>query len=126
MSDHLERVTAYLRAVESYGDDEEGNVIASEANRDGGPDDPGYLPLTRDDLRALVVDAQQLRAQGTEYGIRADFTDTTSAEFTVADNLDDALEALAEFDAKHGHRVVSRELVQRPVGDWRKVGGEHV
>lgn len=61
--DHVERLTAYLRAVESYGDDEEGNVIASEANRDGGPDDPGYLPLTRDDLRAALDELTQMRSQ---------------------------------------------------------------
>lgn len=61
--DHVERVEAFLRAVESYGDDEEGNVIASEYNRDGTPDDLGYLPLTRDDLRATLDELTQLRAQ---------------------------------------------------------------
>lgn len=77
--------------------------------------------LRADDLLALLADTKQLCAQGPEYGIRADFIDTTSAEFTVAETLDEALEALDEFDAKYGHRVLSRELVKRPVGSWEKV-----
>lgn len=85
----------------------------------GGNADMPYLFVS--DLRELLAEREQLR---DEYGIRADFTDTTSAEGAVADNLGDALRALDEFDAKHGDRVVNRELVQRPVGDWRKVGGD--
>lgn len=123
MSDYLERVEAYLRAVESYGDDEEGNVIASECNRDGGSDDPGYLPLTRDDLRALVADAQQLRAQGTEYGVRAVFTSTREVEIVIGDDRDEAEARAAELAARAD--VVSAEAFWRPVGEWRKVGGEH-
>lgn len=121
MSDHLERVTAYLDALDSLGDvgpeyiDPE--IIAGAPTHDA-----PYL--SGSDLRALVADAKQLRAQGTEYGIRADFIDTTSGEFTVADNLDDALRALDEFDAKYGGRVLGRALVQRQVGGWQKVGGE--
>ena len=85
----------------------------------GGNADMPYLFVS--DLRTLVADAKQLRAQGTEYGIRADWINTLSSEGPVAETLGDALKRLDEFDAMHGHRVVSRELVVRPVGVWRKV-----
>lgn len=89
------------------------------------------------DVRAVLDNREQWRnlalSRGTEreqlrpeFGVRADFLDTTTAEFTVADNLGDALRALDEFDARHGDKVLSRELVERPVGEWRKVGGESV
>jgi Asp-tRNA(Asn)/Glu-tRNA(Gln) amidotransferase B subunit len=64
------------------------------------------------------AEAEKLR---TEYGARVTYADTLTAEGPIADTLDEALEALADFDAKGHANVVSRELVQRPVGDWREV-----
>lgn len=73
---------------------------------------------------ALTLHDQRAEQRGQlrpEYGIRATYTSTLSSEGPVAETLGDALKRLDEFDAMHGHRVVSRELVVRPVGDWRKV-----
>lgn len=120
MSDHLERVEAFLDLREKYEQtpgirlDSPIGVVATLWD-----DDRNNLDTA--DLRALLADAKQLRAQGTEYGIDATFASTRSATFTVADTLGDALKALEEFDAKRGD-VVCRQLVERPVGEWRKVG----
>lgn len=93
----------------------------------------GSVPLAsfesaRNHLAAVVAEHQavldELEPLRDEFGIRATFTDTTSAEFTVAADLADALRALDEFDARHGGRVVSRTLIKRPVGDWREIGDE--
>jgi hypothetical protein len=77
---------------------------------------------------ALPLHAQQIRAEqpplSPEYGIRAEFISGPDLEVTVAETLGNALAALDEFDAKYGDAVVSRELIERPVGNWRKVGGD--
>lgn len=70
------------------------------------------------DLRAVLAELKQLRP---EYGIRADWINTLSSEGPVAETLGDALKRLDEFDAMHGDRVVSRELVVRSVSGWREL-----
>lgn len=83
------------------------------------------LEMVRNDLAELVGEygaaLDELRALATEYGIDATFASTRSVTFTVADTLGDALKALEEFDAKR-RDVACRQLVERPVGEWRKVG----
>lgn len=122
MSDHLERVTAFVEAWESHDADHNcrsGYIMPPKPTMGLVP---GGVSLDRDDLRALVADAQQLRTLRPEYGIRADFTDTTSAEGAVAETLGEALEALDRFDEQYRGKVVGRELIQRPVGDWHEIG----
>jgi hypothetical protein len=80
-------------------------------------DVPDVLELL-DDVDRLRAAAAKLR---TEYGARVTYADTLTAEGPIADTLDEALEALAAFDAKGHANVVSRELVQRPVGEWHGV-----
>lgn len=85
-----------------------------------------------DDMQRRILDAAH--AWGTddhaaeplrpEYGIRAEWISTRSSEGPVAETLDDALQALEQFDARHGDRVVSRALIERPVGDWRVLGDD--
>jgi hypothetical protein len=80
-------------------------------------------------LRVALAEVDRLRAQQpkplrTEYGARVTYTDTLTAEGPIADTLDEALEALAGFDAKGHANVVSRELVQREVTGWRGVGSK--
>lgn len=72
-------------------------------------------------LRAVLAEREQLR---DEYGIRVTFTSTRTVEAAVGVYLVDALEALDRFDPEHRTDVVSRETIQRKVGDWRKAGGE--
>lgn len=83
-------------------------------------------PYMRAANRDLLREVERARAEQpplrTEYGIRAEYVSTRLVEFTVADNLGDALAALAEFDEKHSDRVVKRCLIQRPVGDWEELG----
>lgn len=114
MSDYLERVEAFRDA---WSAERMGSAVAFVERYGSGQ----RYALRAEDLRALLADAKQLRAQATEYGIDATFASTRSVTFTVADNLGDALEALAEFDARHGD-VACRQLVERQVGEWRKVG----
>lgn len=82
-----------------------------------------------DDLQRRILDAahawgadhhaaEPLRP---EFGIRATYISTLTSEGPVAETLSDALEALEQFDAKHGDRVISRTLIQRPVGDWKEL-----
>jgi hypothetical protein len=70
----------------------------------------------------------QLRARlaelRTEYGARVTYADTLTAEGPIADTLDEAQKALAGFDAKGHANVVSRELVEREVTEWRGVGSK--
>jgi len=87
----VERATAFLRAVESYGDDEEGNVIASECNSCGGPDSPGYLPLNRDDLRT-VLDALERREPAEQQSAEA-----TGGEQVQDGAAAEAAEGIARF-----------------------------
>lgn len=85
-----------------------------------------------DDMQRRILDAAH--AWGTdphaaeplrpEYGIRAEWINGLSSEGSVADTLDSALRALDEFDTRHGHHVVKRELVVRPVGKWRRLDAE--
>lgn len=58
-----------------------------------------------------------------EFGIRATYLSGRIAEYTVADNLAAALVELDRFDAKRGPDVVSRQLMQRTVGEWKAVNG---
>jgi hypothetical protein len=81
--------------------------------------------LTAQEARELVAEVKRGRAQlaklRTEYGARVTYTDTLTAEGPIADTLDEALEALAAFDAKGHTNVVSRELVEREVTEWHGV-----
>jgi hypothetical protein len=86
---------------------------------------PCDVNLTWAFAHELLDDVKRARAElaelHTEYGARVTYTDTLTAEGPIADTLDEALEALADFDAKGHANVVSRKLVQRPVGDWREL-----
>lgn len=70
------------------------------------------------EIKKLRTELEQLRP---EYGIRAEWINGLSSEGSVADTLDGALQALDEFDTRHGDRIVSRELVVRQVGKWRRL-----
>jgi hypothetical protein len=80
------------------------------------------------DLRGVFDELREARAEQprlrTEYGARVTYTDTLTAEGPIADTLDEALEALADFDAKGHATVVSRELIEREVTGWREVGSK--
>lgn len=119
-SDHLERVTAFLDA-RSHSRDLMGPVHAAYVLTDdltsAGPA-TARIPLCESDLRALVAELKQLRP---EYGIRAEWISTLSSEGPVAETLGDALEALEDFDAKNGAKVVSRTLIERKVTGWEAV-----
>lgn len=80
----------------------------------------GTYPAAGPAVQPALTESEPLR---DEYGIRATYISTLTAEGAVADNLYDALIALDRFDEKRGSDVVSRELVQRKVSEWRKVGG---
>lgn len=84
-----------------------------------------YEGIDRDDeARAIVAAVLTQLALTDEYGIRVFYTSTLTEERTVADTLGEALAALDRFDAQGRRDVVSRELIQRPVGEWRKIGKE--
>ena len=84
--------------------------------------EPGVFTRAEEDALRIVLDERdQLRP---EYGIRSEWINGLSSEGSVADTLDGALRALEEFDARHGDRIVSRELVVRPVGKWRQLDAE--
>jgi hypothetical protein len=78
-----------------------------------------------DDVETVLADYERAMAERKqlrdEYGIRVTYTSTRSAEGAVADTLAGALAALDRLDAENRSDVISRELIQRPVGDWRKV-----
>ena len=66
--------------------------------------------------------ATELRKQGPltdEYGMLIRHLDTTTSEGAIAPTLAEALEVLADFDARSGPGVLSRTLRVRPVGPWR-------
>jgi hypothetical protein len=75
------------------------------------------------------TELEQLRAQlaeplSDEYGLRITFVSTLTEERAIADTLAGALDVLDAFDARDRRNVVSRELMQRPVGKWRKAEQE--
>lgn len=82
--------------------------------------EPGiFTTAERDALRAVLTERDQLRP---EYGLRITYTSTLTEEGAVAETLGDALAALDQLDAAQRPDVVSRMIIQRPVGQWHEIG----
>lgn len=99
------RLTAWFQA--------EGPLVMDEADLDD-------VQTVLAGYKRLLAEREPLRP---EYGMRVTYTSTLTAEGAVADT---ERQARAMLDRTKRHRdVVSAELIQRPVGDWRAVGDEH-
>lgn len=71
------------------------------------------------EIEKLRAELDQLRP---EYGIRITYTSTLTEEAPVADTEPEARAVLDRLLAERRPDIVSAELIQRKVSEWREIG----